>query len=183
MVIFRDTGGDTVLVVDFVNTLDLTPFREELDSPEALEQWFVERALVEPGYRATERDLGEAIELREALRTLLAAKNGVPGDVAGAAAVLDSVARDSDLAVRFTPDGLRIEPCLDACGGALGRILAAVATAMADGTWTRMKGCRAEDCKWAFIDEARNQSRVWCSMSSCGNRHKAREYRARHAAS
>jgi predicted RNA-binding Zn ribbon-like protein len=172
-----------MLVVDFVNTLDLRPFQEDLDSPEALETWFAERELVEPGFHATERDFAEAIELREALRTLLAAKNGVPGDVAAASAVLDSVARDSDLAVRFTPEGLQIEPCLDACGGALGRILATVATAMADGTWTRMKGCRAEDCKWAFVDEARNQSRAWCSMSSCGNRHKAREYRARHAPS
>jgi predicted RNA-binding Zn ribbon-like protein len=170
-----------MLVVDFVNTLDLTPFQEALDSPEALERWFSEHGLVETGYKATERDLAEAIELREALRTLLAAKNGVPGDVAAAAKVLDSVARDADLAVRFTPDGLQIEPCLDACGGALGRILAAVATAMADGTWTRMKACRAEDCKWAFVDEARNQSRAWCSMRSCGNRHKVRAYRARHA--
>ena len=170
-----------MLVVDFVNTLDLRPFQEELASPEALEHWFAERGLVEAGYRATPEDLAEAIELREALRTLLAAKNGAPGDVVAAAAVLDSVARDSDLAVRFTAEGLQIEPCVNACGGALGRILAAVATAMADGTWTRMKGCRAEDCKWAFVDEARNQSRAWCSMSSCGNRHKAREYRARHA--
>lgn len=170
-----------MLIVDFVNTLDLRPYKEELDSPDALTRWFAERDLAEPGFRATEPELREAIELREALRTLLAAKNDVPGDVDGAAAVLDSAARRSDLAVRFTPDGLRIEPCKDACGGALGRILGAVATAMADGSWNRMKACRAEDCKWAFIDEARNHSRAWCSMASCGNRHKARVHRVRHA--
>ena len=170
-----------MLTVDFVNTLDLRPYKEELDSPEALTRWFAERGVAEPGFQATERDLREAIELREAIRTLLAAKNEVPGDVASAATVLDSVARRSDLAVRFTPDGLRIEPCKDACGGALGRILSDVATAMADGTWDRMKACRAEDCKWAFVDEARNRSRAWCSMSSCGNRAKANKFRARHA--
>jgi predicted RNA-binding Zn ribbon-like protein len=170
-----------MLTVDFVNTLDLRPYKEELDSPTALTDWFAERGLAEPGFQATDRDLAEAIELREALRTLLAAKNEVPGDVDGAAAVLDSVARRSDLAVRFTPAGLRIEPCKDACGRALGRILGDVATAMADGTWERMKACRAEDCKWAFVDEARNRSRAWCSMSSCGNRAKANAFRARHA--
>ncbi len=170
-----------MLTVDFVNTLDLRPYKEELDSPEALTRWFAERGPAEPGFEAGERDLKEAIELREALRTLLAAKNEVPGDVIGAAAVLDSIARRSDLAVRFTPDGLQIEPCKDACGGALGRILSDVATAMADGTWNRMKACRAEDCKWAFVDEARNRSRAWCSMPSCGNRAKANKFRARHA--
>ena len=170
-----------MLVVDFVNTLDLRPYKEELDSPEALTRWFAERDLCASHFEADEHDLKEAIEVREALRTLLAAKNEVPGDVAGAAAVLDSAARHTDLAVRFTPDGLRIDPCKDACGGALGRILSDVATAMADGTWDRMKACRAEDCKWAFIDEARNRSRAWCSMSSCGNRAKANKFRARHA--
>jgi len=44
-----------------------------------------------------------------------------------------------------------------------------------------MKACRADDCKWAFLDTAKNQSRAWCSMSSCGNREKMRAYRARHA--
>jgi predicted RNA-binding Zn ribbon-like protein len=170
-----------MVILDFVNSLELRPRHEELTSPEVLSVWFTEHGLADPGFEATDADLHDAIELREALRTLLAAKNGVPGDVAGANAVLDRIARRSDLAVRFTPDGLRIEPCVDSCGGALGRILSEVATAMADGTWSRMKACRAEDCLWAFLDTAKNQSRAWCSMSSCGNRQKVRAYRARHA--
>jgi predicted RNA-binding Zn ribbon-like protein len=42
-----------------------------------------------------------------------------------------------------------------------------------------MKACRAEDCRWAFYDRSRNRSRAWCSMRECGNRAKARSYRAR----
>jgi predicted RNA-binding Zn ribbon-like protein len=53
---------------------------------------------------------------------------------------------------------------------------------MADGTWSRLKACRAADCRWAFYDRARNHSRHWCSMEVCGNRTKARAYRARHGA-
>jgi predicted RNA-binding Zn ribbon-like protein len=170
-----------MLILDFLNSLDLRPYHEQLDSPRALTAWLVEQGLAEPGFEATADDFRETIELREALRTLLAAKNGLPGAVEGAAAVLDRAARHSDLAVRFTADGLRIEPCVDACGGALGRVLGEVATAMADGTWERLKACRAEDCRWAFLDESKNQSRAWCSMQSCGNREKVRAYRARHA--
>jgi hypothetical protein len=35
--------------------------------------------------------------------------------------------------------------------------------------------------RWAFYDHARNRSRTWCSMDACGNRAKARAYRARRA--
>ena len=65
--------------------------------------------------------------------------------------------------------------------GALGRVIIAVHDAVADGSWQRLKACRARDCEWAFIDTAKNQSRAWCSMRSCGNREKARAYRRRHA--
>ena len=48
--------------------------------------------------------------------------------------------------------------------------------------WPRLKACRADDCHWAFFDEARNRSRAWCDMKVCGNRQKVHRYRARHAA-
>ena len=56
----------------------------------------------------------------------------------------------------------------------------AVHEAMAEGSWDRLKACRASDCEWAFIDTAKNHSRQWCSMGSCGNREKARAFRQRH---
>ncbi len=38
------------------------------------------------------------------------------------------------------------------------------------------EGILAEECDWLFIDETRNGSRRWCSMSDCGNRAKARRH-------
>ncbi|MEQ1952897.1 CGNR zinc finger domain-containing protein [Mesorhizobium yinganensis] len=36
------------------------------------------------------------------------------------------------------------------------------------------------NCRWLFLDESRNRSRIWCDMSVCGNRRKAqRHYRRR----
>jgi predicted RNA-binding Zn ribbon-like protein len=65
--------------------------------------------------------------------------------------------------------------------GALGALLGTVAAAMADGTWSRLKACRADNCHWAFYDHTRNRSGVWCDMAVCGNRAKVRAYRHRHA--
>ena len=39
----------------------------------------------------------------------------------------------------------------------------AVAAAMAAGSWSRLKVCRAADCRWAFVDTSRNSSRHWCN--------------------
>jgi predicted RNA-binding Zn ribbon-like protein len=62
---------------------------------------------------------------------------------------------------------------------AVGAILLAAARMAAAGAWPRLKLCAAETCRWAFFDESRNRSRSWCSMDVCGNRAKARSFRAR----
>ena len=50
-----------------------------------------------------------------------------------------------------------------------------------------VRECGASDCHWLFVDTSKNRSRQWCSMSSCGNREKARRHyqrlRERRAAS
>lgn len=64
------------------------------------------------------------------------------------------------------------------------RIIGAVARSAADlltsGELERVKVCDAHDCGWFFVDVSRNRSRRWCDMAGCGNRDKARRYRARH---
>jgi hypothetical protein len=43
----------------------------------------------------------------------------------------------------------------------------------------RLRTCANQDCGWLFIDESRNQSRVWCAMGTCGSRAKMTRYRRR----
>ena len=62
------------LVIDFVNSVDLRPFKEELDSPAALSRWLAGRGLVASGARVSREELAEAIRVREAIRDLLAAQ-------------------------------------------------------------------------------------------------------------
>lgn len=40
--------------------------------------------------------------------------------------------------------------------------------------WRRIRIC--PNCNWLFSDRSRNGSRLWCDMSVCGNRHKARRH-------
>ena len=173
--------GPLELVREFVNTLDVEDGVDELTSPRALAAWLRARGLLREG-AATRPDVDRARKAREALRALLAANNGV--SVRKEAALeLNRAARRADMRLRFEPDGsARLEPAARGVDGALGRLLAIAAAAVAEGTWSRLKACRAPDCRWAFYDHARNRSRHWCSMAVCGNRTKARAYRRRRAA-
>ncbi|MGH3980501.1 MAG: CGNR zinc finger domain-containing protein, partial [Pseudonocardiaceae bacterium] len=62
---------------------------------------------------------------------------------------------------------------------AVAGVLAAAVRIAVSGDWNRIKICPADDCRWAFYDRSRNRSRTWCSMQVCGNRQKARSWRAR----
>jgi predicted RNA-binding Zn ribbon-like protein len=47
--------------------------------------------------------------------------------------------------------------------------------------WSTVRIC--PNCNWLFVDRSRNASRLWCDMSVCGNRHKAKlHYQRRKAA-
>jgi predicted RNA-binding Zn ribbon-like protein len=43
---------------------------------------------------------------------------------------------------------------------------------LAGDAWKRVRIC--PNCNWLFVDRSRNSSRLWCDMSVCGNRQKAR---------
>lgn len=168
------------LVIDFVNTAGFGPDREDLATPAALLAWLDEHGL-EPGSRSTTAEYEDARRVREALRDLLRANNEVDADVDAASSVLDRAARRAGLSVGFTEGRTHVEVTSRGVTGAIGRILVEVSAAMADGTWERLKACRADDCRHAFVDTSKNGSRAWCSMQSCGNRAKVAAYRERHS--
>jgi predicted RNA-binding Zn ribbon-like protein len=172
--------GELERVRDFVNTLDVESGADALSSPEALRAWLHGRGLA-PGRSATRADLVAARRLREAIRALLLENNGLSVRKE-AALTLNRAAARAGVSLRFDSGGrVRLEPAARGVDAALGRLVAVAASAMVDGTWARLKACRADDCHWAFYDRARNHSRHWCSMAVCGNRTKARTYRQRHA--
>jgi predicted RNA-binding Zn ribbon-like protein len=46
----------------------------------------------------------------------------------------------------------------------------------------RLRDCGNPDCRWLFLDTSKNHTRRWCDMKICGNRMKARRFKAQHSA-
>jgi predicted RNA-binding Zn ribbon-like protein len=186
--VIPDPGGRTPApaalrpVQLFVNTLDIENGVDELDGPDALAAVLVAAGVAERGLRPTAADVRTALDVREGLRALLLANNGVPVDASELVA-LERATRAGQLGAEFRPDGsaglVAGAPGVD---GALGRILAIVLRASADGSLARLKACRRDVCHWVFYDRSRNRGSHWCAMSVCGNRTKTRTYRERRAA-
>jgi predicted RNA-binding Zn ribbon-like protein len=185
--VIPDPGGRTPApaalrpVQLFVNTLDIENGVDELSSPEALGDVLERAGLAAAGLRPAAADLRAALDVREALRALLLANNGVtvePEELAP----LERATRAGQLAATFGVDG-RADLVSGAPGvdGALGRLVAIVVRASADGSLARLKACRRDVCHWVFYDRSRNRGSHWCAMSVCGNRTKTRRYRARRA--
>lgn len=168
------------LVIDFVNTLDIEAGTDALSTPQGLGAWLAEMQLLAPiGEPLSETDPMHAVRLREALRALMLTNNGrAPDDHAGRE--LERAARRGDLGVHFAASGsVSLVPGAEGLAGVLARLLIPVANALSDGSWQRVKACRASDCHWAFYDRSRNRSGIWCEMAVCGNRTKVRAYRDR----
>jgi len=166
----------------FANTLDIENGVDELVTPADAVAALVRAGVVEGGVQASEADLRTALEVREALRAVLLANNGGPV-LADAHATLEAAARAGHLGVRFDDEGRALlEAETTGVTGALAGLVAIAATAMADGSWARLKACRRDVCHWIFYDRSRNGASIWCAMSVCGNRTKTRTYRSRRRA-
>jgi len=146
-----DLGAD--LLVAFLNTLDVEDDVDQLADDDGHRRWADEHGL-QPG------DREEAQRVRDALRAIVDGED----------------ARLPDFAVPIDPRPGSVTL------GARTAAEAAVASAVVldiQGKLGRVKLCGGEDCRWAFYDASRNGSRQWCSMEVCGNRQKARTFRAK----
>jgi predicted RNA-binding Zn ribbon-like protein len=177
----QSAPGDLEAVRAFVNSVDYEDGTEALSDPPALVRWLADRDLIEAGATASPADLRRAIEVREALRALMAANNG-GGPTDAATDTLRAAADRAQVALDFRADGSHLEPRAGGVDGALGRMLGRVHAAQHDGTWARMKACPWHTCRWGFYDNTKNRSGRWCNMGVCGNRAKAKAYRERASA-
>jgi predicted RNA-binding Zn ribbon-like protein len=178
----RETAtGELGLVQAFVNTVDMQPGAEELRDANTLRSWLVARGLLDARDPVDESDLKHAIAVREAMRGLIGGNSGqrvYPIDLA----TLNQAAAESRLRMRFGPGGKpRLEPEVGGAVGAIGRLVAALYSAVQQPDWEHLRLCGSDACRWAFYDRSRNQSSRWCSMASCGNREKARRFRRKNS--
>jgi predicted RNA-binding Zn ribbon-like protein len=177
----KTAPGPLFLVQDFVNSVHFEPgepTREFLTDAEALRGWLADHGLIEAGEQVTEGDLRRALDVREGLRALLLANNGLPLDESKVEQ-LDRASSRAGMRVHFCEEGPKLVPDASGVDGAIARLMSAVAASVSEGTWARLKACPRDDCFWAFYDHSKNRSGKWCSMETCGNVEKAKAYRQR----
>jgi predicted RNA-binding Zn ribbon-like protein len=180
--------GDLALLYDFVNSLDLRRFVEhgaardpsdELAAPAQLRDWLHARGLLEDGVDVSEAEHGEALQLRCALRTFLAAP---PADRTSAVGPLAVSAARFPLKIAPSADrALDLRPVAGRATSGLGHVLAELLRLSDGGKLERLKTCDSGECRWVFYDRSKPSNRRWCSSVRCGNREKTRTYRRRHA--
>ncbi|MEV1081132.1 CGNR zinc finger domain-containing protein [Streptomyces sp. NPDC050211] len=158
--------GGLALVEALVNTVDLESGIDGLETAEVRDRFGI-----------TERDLTDVRELRESLRAACLAHAGHPphrevtplGELLARAPLYVAVDEHDGSATLAPADD----------GPLLSRVAAAVAQALTEGTWLRLKACELPECHWAYYDRSPGGRRRWCSMQVCGARVKMRRYRAK----
>lgn len=176
----RETAsGDLGMVQEFVNTIDLQDGPELLTDQDTLRAWLLGHGLIAADAHVDADDYRHALALREAMRGVIGGNSGSPVYPVDLA-TLNEAAAASRLRMRFGRGGKpRLEPEAAGAVAAMGRLVATLYSAMQDEDWERLKLCGSDSCRWVFFDQSRNHSSRWCSMASCGNRAKARRFRAK----
>lgn len=172
-----DTTNTVVLRGDTANTFDRFADHAEIARFAEAASGFRSAELGgrELFFRASDAAARQVVALREAADRLFrqAAATGemrtaqIPDFLRASAACLDDSAEC--VGVDGMPFGDPARPM---------RFEAALAVSalslLSGDAWKKIRICR--NCRWLFVDRSRNASRLWCDMSVCGNRHKAKRH-------
>ncbi|WP_175959976.1 CGNR zinc finger domain-containing protein [Burkholderia pyrrocinia] len=185
------------LSIDFANTLYWRGSEaptETFGTMDDLLSWCHEQAGVPAGLadRCRVRDgkegepamLARALALREVLYRLFHAQAERREPQADDLALLGGFLAEASPRVALARvDGgyaWRIGDAGATLAGLLSPVLWSAIDLLGGARLAKVKRCANDACQWLFIDDSKNGSRRWCSMSSCGNRAKA--YRHYHKA-
>jgi predicted RNA-binding Zn ribbon-like protein len=154
-----------------------------LQSNEDVLRWLKQAGFPVPAFSRKAKPpalLGSARCLRENIRRLLEKRKlGKRGDPAILNRFLMADRNYAQLMwrkSRFTIETVRLHETAES-------ILAPIAEAAADlltnANFELVKRCEARTCVSWFCDRTRSHRRRWCSIETCGNRHKVAAYRKR----
>jgi predicted RNA-binding Zn ribbon-like protein len=173
--------------VDFVNTRRERWRRgvETLVTPEDLATWLVRAGVMDASASVTQKVLAQAVDLREAIDTLLVGViEGTPVAPTEAITLIDdwlvfAGVRPQLVAGQDGAPLLTERAAADSPRRALGTIALDAATMLGTDQRSRIRICASETCSGRFFDRSPAGRRRWCSMRTCGNEAKARRHRQR----
>lgn len=168
--------------LDFIGTL--TSRRgpsptEKLTAPSDVGAWFAQAGIVDDALIFSEDDYARALELREAVWAVVASRLESHPLPAEALAIVNAVAAGPDPVPYLDESGRHVSATVDQALSSIARDAIAIASGQGAGV---IKECSRDGCNQIYVDRSRGARREWCAMDPCGNREKAREYRARKAA-
>jgi predicted RNA-binding Zn ribbon-like protein len=176
----KPAPGPLRRVQALINTIDRESGQDRLANPADAAPWLTANHLRDAAAPVTANDLDALVEVREALRAMVIQNAGGPPPSADQLAPLRAIAAAGAVRTVLADDGtVRLEPAGSALRERLLGVLLEVKDAQADGTWSHLKACANDECRWAFYDRSRNHGGTWCEMAACGNKLKNRDFRAR----
>ena len=183
--------------LDLVNTLDWR-FREDPPPKELLTNYrdlvgFTEQAglISEAQGRRLLRNTSEGKaarivdavrELREGAAQILYAALESNDPAASSVRLLERYFRDAQEVQHLMWDGAKLalelsqSPALAELP--LWTLSLRTAELMTSDEMHRLRECGNPECRWLFLDTSKNHTRRWCDMKICGNRMKARRFKA-----
>jgi predicted RNA-binding Zn ribbon-like protein len=191
---FKLLAGHAVL--DFVNTLDWR-FRESgaqelLNSYADLLRFASQSRLLDLKQAAglTERTssgAGESVltsarELREALSAAFYSGLDGQGTTAAARRTLEQNFQAAQLQQKLVTNGSHLvwswADAEDKAEFPLWLLAISGVQLLTSEAVQLIRACGAAECRWLFLDTSKNHTRRWCDMKICGNRMKARRFKA-----
>lgn len=156
---------------------------ERFNAPGDLRDWFAQGPLRLADVAVDEDALRAAGDLREAIQRVAFALLANQSPAAEHVAILNGFAAAPPLARTLDPESLTMSITTPAPVEALLSELARDALDLASDPHARgrVRQCESPDCQLLFLDDSRPGKRRWCSASRCGDRARARAYRARKA--
>jgi predicted RNA-binding Zn ribbon-like protein len=154
--------------------------RDLLATPEALSHWFASAGCRGGAVTSTDKDLGDALILREAiyraLSSLVQEKNPAPADMK----LINAAASEPLSAPQVELPSCRIRwESANPARSCLAEVARDAVMVIGGGDRQRLKECDSAGCRMLYIDNSPANRRRWCSMSICGNREKIRVFRQR----
>jgi predicted RNA-binding Zn ribbon-like protein len=138
------------------------------------------RAWSEAHPRQAARALTDAVELREAIASILSARLRRESPPAKAMAILETSYHEASQAKSLRGSADSVVWSWREASPEIERVRWAVALdavrLLTSPDAERIRQCADAECGWFFLDKSRNQSRRWCSMQACGNRNKVRSF-------
>lgn len=161
--------GRLILVEGFLNTWSGELGFDDFETAASTNAWLRGVGLWTRSKKVTSKQREKIVLFRSSLRTWVLDEN--------AAQPLNDLIAEIAFRAEFGSAGtVHFGATGDPYKGVLGSLTAVISESQQDGTWDRFKCCELPTCGWAFYDPTRSRTKRWCSMKTCGSRHKAREY-------